>query len=422
MGTVQTAREGGWKCLQSMPRKAAIAASARASDGAHTVGTYMKHAHRSGWPDHGSEGWGFESLRAHNQQRCLRHESAMAWSGSGFELAHQGAYLRLQIRERLDDPPDLLHVDLEVPVNQNVPHGDDLCPGNALGPAASLLGQRPSGLAEDLKVVNDPGLGQLIGSERLPARRVSADTRERLQDVGQAIPISPHRGTTSTEMRSRSLVPTSTGRPSRRSRSSFMAARSRRLCPGAMSTSRSMSLAASASPLATEPKTRTLLAPCFRATARICRLRLLSSAIVRGPDPERNHSMGYPSASARRASSGALTRRRPASILATAVRSTPRRWASSSWVTPARFRAEATRRPRWGFCSMMCESSTSSEAPGHLVGPVAWSGAGVSPQRLTGRTPLGLPSREHSVQAGLTTDQKAGGSSPSGRTTCGNAI
>jgi hypothetical protein len=38
------------------------------------------------------------------------------------------------------------------------------------------------------------------------------------------------------------------------------------------------------------------------------------------------------------------------------------------------------------------------------------------------RTPLAHPIGTHSVRVGLTTDQKAGGSSPSGRTTCGNAI
>ena len=43
-------------------------------------------------------------------------------------------------------------------------------------------------------------------------------------------------------------------------------------------------------------------------------------------------------------------------------------------------------------------------------------------QRLTARTPLTSLSTTRSVQAGLTTDQKAGGSSPPGRTTCGNAF
>jgi hypothetical protein len=46
---------------------------------------------------------------------------------------------------------------------------------------------------------------------------------------------------------------------------------------------------------------------------------------------------------------------------------------------------------------------------------------GSGSKRLPGRTPLALPSATHTVQAGLTTDQKAGGSSPPGRTTCGNS-
>jgi hypothetical protein len=42
--------------------------------------------------------------------------------------------------------------------------------------------------------------------------------------------------------------------------------------------------------------------------------------------------------------------------------------------------------------------------------------------RLRSRTPLPSPRRTHTVRVRLSTDQKAGGSSPSGRTTCGNAF
>ena len=42
---------------------------ATASDRAHTVGTPEQGAQRSGGPDYGSEGWGFESLRAHDLRK-----------------------------------------------------------------------------------------------------------------------------------------------------------------------------------------------------------------------------------------------------------------------------------------------------------------------------------------------------------------
>src|SRR6266508_2179277 len=63
------------------------------------------------------------------------------------------------------------------------------------------------------------------------------------------------------------VVTTSTGRRSRSARSMTRPPRSSRLRPGSRSTRKSMSLAASASPRATEPNTRTLWAPCCLASS-----------------------------------------------------------------------------------------------------------------------------------------------------------
>jgi hypothetical protein len=47
----------------------------RADNRAHTVADLERGAQRSGGPNYGSEGWGFESLRAHSVHRaCLLRE------------------------------------------------------------------------------------------------------------------------------------------------------------------------------------------------------------------------------------------------------------------------------------------------------------------------------------------------------------
>ena len=84
-----------------------------------------------------------------------------------------------------------------------------------------------------------------------------------------------HSGTASQRTRSliRGLMPrsltTSTLHPSSSCKSSQSPAWSRRLRPAYTSTRRSMSLISSSSPLATEPKTRTLPAPSFAAMRKI---------------------------------------------------------------------------------------------------------------------------------------------------------
>jgi hypothetical protein len=91
----------------------------------------------------------------------------------------------------------------------------------------------------------------------------------------QIEPIVLHRGVASASTRSliyqcRALsLTTSTFRPRRSSRSCISSTWSIKLVPGSISTRMSMSLSGLASPLATEPKTRTLRAPCLAAMARI---------------------------------------------------------------------------------------------------------------------------------------------------------
>ena len=118
----------------------------------------------------------------------------------------------------------------------------------------------------------------------LPARLAAGESVE----LSYALePVAAHSATASRRTRSRmdgrraEGVATSTGRHRMSSRSTISAAWSSRLRPGSRSTRKSTSLSGCASPRATEPKTRTLLAPCRAAARRTA--SLLSESISARP-------------------------------------------------------------------------------------------------------------------------------------------
>src|SRR5436305_11710387 len=138
-----------------------------------------------------------------------------------------------------------------------------------MGETAPELGCQPThGLADDLEVIKDPYLDQLLSIQGFPVGDLLLrDPVDRLEHVEQPLARVSQRGSASCSTRSRMRprsplsVTTSTRRPSSSSRSTTSPPRSIRLRPLAISTRKSTSLCRSASPRATEPKTRTLLAP-----------------------------------------------------------------------------------------------------------------------------------------------------------------
>src|SRR2546428_571122 len=100
-------------------------------------------------------------------------------------------------------------------------------------------------------------------------------TSDGFLDITQSFRYIPHSATASFNTRSRirsrnpRSVTTSTWHPSISSRSIRRPLRSKRLRPGSISTKRSISLSESASPRATDPKIRTLNAPCLFAVRRM---------------------------------------------------------------------------------------------------------------------------------------------------------
>jgi hypothetical protein len=64
--------------------------------------------------------------------------------------------------------------------------------------------QRTTGFANNLQVVDDPGLNQFIPLKSLSsAHRLSLDSRDRLEDVAQPDSVVSHKGTASLSMASR---------------------------------------------------------------------------------------------------------------------------------------------------------------------------------------------------------------------------
>ena len=141
----------------------------------------------------------------------------------------------------------------------------------------------PLRLAKDREVVGDSLLSPSVGFKAVLVSICQlSDIRDGGAHIREAVDVSApgQSKTASCSMRSRvcsrvwlnpPVVTTCTGHPSRSSKSACNAARSKRLGPSAMSTSTSRSLSGPESPRATDPKMRTLRAPCAAAA------RLISS-------------------------------------------------------------------------------------------------------------------------------------------------
>lgn len=128
-------------------------------------------------------------------------------------------------------------------------------------------------LPDDLQVRREVVMHQFKSGA--PAAGVAFDPLNRLEHVLQPLAIISHSGTASPTTRARIRgrrpvsVTTSTLQPRRPSKSLNSPPRSKSDRPGARRTRKSMSLSASASPRATDPKTRRSSAPCLVAIARI---------------------------------------------------------------------------------------------------------------------------------------------------------
>src|SRR4026208_1505122 len=125
---------------------------------------------------------------------------------------------------------------------------------------------------EDVAHANDAGPRNLEGQP--PARRVARNGADGLENILEPGAVIPHRGIASWRTRSRrcgrsaGAVIAAPLRPSNASRSIWSWAWSSRLRPSSRSTRMSTSLSGPASPRATDPNTRTWLAPCRWAMAR----------------------------------------------------------------------------------------------------------------------------------------------------------
>src|ERR1700722_2026024 len=174
-------------------------------------------------------------------------------------------------------------VNTKVFVDELVAHSGDLPPLNRRVESTSALRNSLDRLADDLDIADHGVLRLAVREERLLAvGGVVRDGVDRLDRVREVSTLVLHRTTASAYIRSRKcgLTPpslrTSTWVPSRYSRSCQSPTRSSRLRPGSICTRRSTSLAASGSPRAIDPNTRTLLAPCSAAQVRISSRRARS--------------------------------------------------------------------------------------------------------------------------------------------------
>lgn len=176
----------------------------------------------------------------------------------------------------LDHGPHGIEVYFEVGVNEAVACPCNLAPGNccfACGQGRAEIFDR---FADDLELTYDGALRLAVCHEAAaPARREAVDLVDRVQHMLQEQPVAlVHSGRASARMRffksgcSSDSVQRSTFTPNASSISNFKPTMRSSEVPAGRSTSRSRSLPSLSIPLATEPKTRTLRAPCAAASAR----------------------------------------------------------------------------------------------------------------------------------------------------------
>ena len=139
-----------------------------------------------------------------------------------------------------------------------------------------------SGLAENLQVTNDRVLERARGKNRFPAGcRVLDNPANAFENMLDIRALRLHRGTASrrTDSRIRGLrdrrITTWTRRPKSCSRSAAILPGNHGVVSPVTSTRKSTSLSSVSSPRATDPKRRTLQAPCLVATRRMSSRRSL---------------------------------------------------------------------------------------------------------------------------------------------------
>ena len=140
----------------------------------------------------------------------------------------------------------------------------------------SSCGSPACRFADNLEVPHEPVLNEFVRLKRLPStRRIAFDIGNPVKDIPEPFLGVSHKGDASLIMRSRiralspRSVTTSTSRPNISLSSISSPPMSSRVRPGSISTRKSTSLSGRASPRTTEPKTRTLWAPCRAAIRRI---------------------------------------------------------------------------------------------------------------------------------------------------------
>ena len=155
-------------------------------------------------------------------------------------------------------------------------HSHNTSPWNLRIQLSHRIRHRPCCLANDLQVMYEPNQDEFVSEVCLVyGRDITLNAFDRFQDVAQPLGRISQSGMASLKTRSRirSLsicgVTKSTGSGNRSRRSMSNPPRSSNPRPASRSTKRSGSLQSSSSPRATEPKARTLQAPCRTASARI---------------------------------------------------------------------------------------------------------------------------------------------------------
>ena len=91
-----------------------------------------------------------------------------------------------------DRGPHHIRIDVEISMNEMVPHADDQPPRYARGTLSKLRGKMATGLADDLQPTDHPGLRSFIGVEGLATGQVFLDAGNSIQDIQSAGPIIPH--------------------------------------------------------------------------------------------------------------------------------------------------------------------------------------------------------------------------------------
>src|ERR1035437_8132339 len=193
------------------------------------------------------------------------------------QCSKDGTHRLLERREiSHDNIPDCLKVHFKIVVYQDVSHAGYRRPVDLRVPLLVRFLDPLCRLAENLKVADDCVLERTRGKHGIPARRrILNDSANAFDDLLGVRTLRYPSGTASgrTESRIRGLserrITTCTRRPRSCSRSATRLPGNHGVVSPVTSISRSTSLSIVSSPRATEPKSRTLLAPWRAATRRI---------------------------------------------------------------------------------------------------------------------------------------------------------